>query len=65
MADDLLRMDEAAEYVGVNRVKFSRLVKRLRAPYKRSPHDDRIKWFRRGDLEEIRQAPRVERTATE
>jgi len=49
---------QAAEYVGVSRVKLSQLVKEGVIPYVTSPLDKRMKLFKRGDLDLLKNAPR-------
>ena len=58
MADEFLTLIEAADYLGVNRVKFSRMVKQLQIPYATSPYDQRVKLFRKAELDELKRAPR-------
>jgi excisionase family DNA binding protein len=61
--DDYLTLAEAAKYVGVNRVKFSRMAKKREIPTTGSPFDERMKLFRKVDLDALRQAPRPARSA--
>jgi hypothetical protein len=58
VTDEFVTLIEAADYLGVNRVKFSRMVKRLNIPFTTSPYDQRVKLFKKTDLEELKNAPR-------
>jgi hypothetical protein len=53
MADELFTMGHAAEYVGVNALKFARLVKSAPISFNRDPWDKRIKLFHRADLDQV------------
>ena len=59
ITDGYLTLIEAADYLGVNRVKFCRMVKRLGIPFTTSPYDQRVKLFKKEDLEELTKAPRL------
>lgn len=58
MSDEYLPLMQAAEYVGVSRVKLGLLVKEGVIPYVTSPLDKRVKLFKRADLEQLKNAPR-------
>src|SRR6266540_1488490 len=58
MSDDYLPLMRAAEYVGVSRVKLGQLVKEGAIPYVTSPLDKRVKLFKLGDLDQLKNAPR-------
>lgn len=58
MSDDYLPLMQAAEYIGVSRVKLAQLVKEGTIPYVTSPLDKRVKLFKRADLDQLRNAPR-------
>jgi hypothetical protein len=63
--DEYLTLAQAADYVEVNRVKFSRMAKKLAIPSIPSPFDERVKLFKRADLDVLKQAPRPLRDAEE
>ncbi|MHB1417635.1 MAG: helix-turn-helix domain-containing protein [Chloroflexota bacterium] len=58
MSEEYVPLLEAAAYLGVSRVKLSRLVKEGVLTAVSSPLDKRLKLFKRSDLEVLRQAPR-------
>lgn len=58
MSEEYLPLMQAAEYVGVSRVKLGQLVKEGIIPYVTSPLDKRVKLFKRADLEQLKNAPR-------
>jgi len=58
MSDDYLPLMQAAEYIGVSRVKLAQLVKEGTIPYVTSLLDKRVKLFKRADLDQLRNAPR-------
>ena len=59
MSDEYLTMADAARYVGVSRIKLSRLAQSGRITYTTSALDGRVKLFRRADLDELRKEPRA------
>jgi len=65
MNEEYFSLVEAAEYVGVSRVKLSQLVKKGVIPFETSPLDKRVKWFKRSDLDMLRGPHRVRRKRTE
>ncbi|NCC33942.1 MAG: DNA-binding protein [Chloroflexia bacterium] len=58
MGDDFLPLMQAASYLGVSRMKLSRMVQAGELQYVTSPLDKRVKLFRRADLDQLRHAPR-------
>jgi hypothetical protein len=58
MSDEYLPLLRAAEYVGVSRVKLAQLAKEGVIPYVTSPLDKRVKLFKRGDLDLLKNGPR-------
>ena len=61
MSDDLLPLTDAAEYLGVSRVKMSQLVREGTVPYVASPLDKRVKLVQREALDVLRRGPRPPR----
>jgi hypothetical protein len=61
MRDEFLPLMRAAVYLGVSRMKLSRMVR----AYVTSPLDKRVKLFRRADLDVLRLAPRPMRLPAE
>lgn len=58
MSDDYVPLMQAAEYLGVSRVKLAQLVKEGLIPYVTSPLDKRVKLFKRADLDVLLAGPR-------
>lgn len=58
MRDEFLPLMQAAAYLGVSRMKLSRMVGAGELTYVTSPLDKRVKLFRRDDLDVLRLAPR-------
>jgi hypothetical protein len=58
MSDNYLPLIRAAEYIGVSRVKLSQLTKDGVIPFTTSPLDKRVKLFKLGDLDKLKNAPR-------
>jgi hypothetical protein len=58
MSDNYLPLMRAAEYIGVSRVKLSQLAKDGVIPFTTSPLDKRVKLFKLGDLDKLKNAPR-------
>jgi excisionase family DNA binding protein len=61
MGDDFLPLMQAASYLGVSRMKLSRMIRAGELDYLTSPLDKRVKLFRRADLDQLKQAPRPAR----
>jgi excisionase family DNA binding protein len=61
MGDEFLPLMQAASYLGVSRMKLSRMVREGELAYVTSPLDKRVKLFRRTDLDQLRSAPRPAR----
>jgi excisionase family DNA binding protein len=61
MGDDFLPLMQAAAYLGVSRMKLSRMVRAGELAYVTSPLDKRVKLFRREELDRLRDAPRPRR----
>lgn len=61
---EYLLLHEAADYLGVSRVKLSRMIKEGLIPYTTSPLDKRVKLFKRADLDTfLSQVARVQKPA--
>lgn len=58
MRDEFLPLMQAAVYLGVSRMKLSRMARAGELAYVTSPLDKRVKLFRREDLDLLRLAPR-------
>jgi hypothetical protein len=58
MQEEYLPLTQAAEYVGVSRVKFGNLVKDGAISYTLSQLDKRVKLFKRADLDRLKNEPR-------
>lgn len=58
MRDEFLSLIQAAAYVGVSRMKLSRMVRAGELDYVTSPLDKRVKLFRRETLDQLKAAPR-------
>jgi hypothetical protein len=58
MSDNYLPLMRAAEYIGVSRVKLSQLAREGVIPFTTSPLDKRVKLFKLGDLDKLKNAPR-------
>jgi excisionase family DNA binding protein len=65
MRDEFLPLMQAAVYLGVSRMKLSRMVRAGDLAYVTSPLDKRVKLFRRADLDVLRLAPRPMRPQAE
>lgn len=61
MGDEFLPLMQAASYLGVSRMKLSRMVRAGELGYVTSPLDKRVKLFRRDDLDQLKRAPRPAR----
>lgn len=64
LEEEFLSLTEAAEYLGVSRVKMSQLVREAVVPYVTSPLDRRLKLVRREALDPLL-APRRRRGRAE
>ena len=62
MGDEFLPLMQAASYLGVSRMKLSRMARAGELVYVTSPLDKRVKLFRRADLDQLRSAPRSVRS---
>jgi excisionase family DNA binding protein len=58
MRDEFLPLMQAAAYLGVSRMKLSRMVRAGELEYVTSPLDKRVKLFRREALDLLKRAPR-------
>jgi excisionase family DNA binding protein len=58
MRDEFLPLMQAAAYLGVSRMKLSRMVRAGELEYVTSPLDKRVKLFRRETLDLLKRAPR-------
>jgi excisionase family DNA binding protein len=65
MGDEFLPLMQAAAYLGVSRMKLSRMVSAGELAFVTSPLDKRVKLFRREDLDRLRLAPRPARQLAE
>lgn len=61
MNEEYLPLSQAADYIGVSRVKLSQLVKQGLIPYETSELDRRVKLFRKHDLDQLKR-PRPAQT---
>lgn len=61
MGEEFLPLMQAAAYLGVSRMKLSRMARAGELAYVTSPLDKRVKLFRREDLDQLKQAPRPTR----
>lgn len=61
MTDDYLALSEAAEYLGVSRVKMSKLAREGVVPYVTSQLDRRLKLISRDALDTLRSGPHRQR----
>lgn len=61
MGEEFLPLMQAASFLGVSRMKLSRMVRAGELAYVTSPLDKRVKLFRREDLDQLKQAPRPAR----
>jgi excisionase family DNA binding protein len=61
MRDEFLPLMQAAAYLGVSRMKLSRMVRAGELTYVSSPLDKRVKLFAREALDQLNKAPRPAR----
>ena len=62
MGDEFLPLMQAASYLGVSRMKLSRMAREGELAYVTSQLDKRVKLFKRADLDQLRSGPRPARS---